>query len=167
VGQRLCEVEVKPSRFATHWDQIATLVRYMRPRLRLICSCLPATAMLTIQLTCLLDGHTQEYAYSVAFPIDLTIGDLLDCVENYHDWSECTCQTAPGDMAWVANLAALPEHKLDFATLALQSMKRCQRSDPIGSISEAITKSAALHLIIRNVPRTGKSTLRDTSQRLI
>jgi len=126
-------------------------------RLRIICSCLPTPTMSTIHLVCILDGHISQGRYSFTFPLDLSIGDLLDCVDNYHDQSACQCQNASTGVAWVANLTEYPYRKLQFDSSNIPSTMRRERADLIRSIVGVVKTSAAIHLVIEQAPRSGMS----------
>jgi len=120
-------------------------------------SCLPTPTMSTIHLVCILDGHISPGRYSFTFPLDLSIGDLLDCVDNYHDQSACQCQNASTGVAWVANLTEYPYRKLQFDSSNIPSTMRRERADLIRSIVGVVKTSAAIHLVIEQTPRSGMS----------
>jgi len=117
-------------------------------------SCPPPTpTMSTIKLTCLFDGHNERHTFSVRFPLELTIGHLLDCYENDHDTSDCKCQAAPTGVVWVANISPQLLSKVQFDPAATTAARRCERDDLISSIVDDIEAFATVHLIVERTTR--------------
>jgi len=110
--------------------------------------------MSTVKLVCLLDDHSRDYAYSVSFPLDLTFGELFDCVENYHDWlSGCPCQATPARDAWITSLTTTPHDIYEASSLALLPTRRYLREDSIRSMAANIASSRIVHLQIESKMR--------------